>query len=55
MRRFQNVGGEHELAHHPHNELLARNVAALNHNGTFPDALELYNEGSASWICPTSA
>src|ERR1043166_1647880 len=29
------------------NEVLARNVAALNHNGTFPDAIELYNEGGA--------
>jgi hypothetical protein len=27
------------------NEVLARNVAALNHNGTFPDAIELFNEG----------
>lgn len=30
------------------NEVLARNVAALNHNGTFPDAIELFNEGSAT-------
>ena len=29
------------------NEVLARNVAALNHQGTFPDIIELYNEGSA--------
>jgi hypothetical protein len=30
------------------NEVLAKNVAALNHNGTFPDCIELYNEGSAT-------
>jgi len=30
------------------NEVLARNVAAFNHNGTFPDAIELFNEGAAS-------
>jgi len=30
------------------NEVLARNVAAFNHSGTFPDAIELFNEGSAS-------
>jgi len=29
------------------NEVLARNNSALNHNGTFPDAIELYNEGAA--------
>ncbi|MBE0544796.1 MAG: lamin tail domain-containing protein [Verrucomicrobia bacterium] len=28
------------------NEVLARNVASFNHAGTFPDAIELYNEGS---------
>jgi hypothetical protein len=28
-------------------EVLARNDSALNHNGTFPDAIELFNEGSA--------
>ncbi len=30
------------------NEVLARNVAALNHHGTFPDIVELYNEGAAT-------
>ncbi len=30
------------------NEVLARNVAALDHNGTFPDAIELFNEGTAT-------
>ena len=30
------------------NEVLARNVVALNHNSTFPDAIELFNEGSAT-------
>ncbi len=30
------------------NEVLARNVAALNHFGTFPDAIELFNEGVAT-------
>ncbi len=30
------------------NEVLARNVAALNHAGTFPDAVELYNEGGST-------
>jgi hypothetical protein len=30
------------------NEILARNDAAVNHNGTFPDLIELYNEGTAS-------
>ncbi len=30
------------------NEVLARNVTALNHNGTFPDAIELFNEGPAT-------
>src|SRR5205085_7412638 len=30
------------------NEVLARNVLALIHNGTFPDAIELYNEGGAT-------
>ena len=30
------------------NEVLAQNVAALNHNGTFPDAVELFNEGSST-------
>jgi hypothetical protein len=29
------------------NEVLARNVAAFNHAGTFPDAIELYNEGGS--------
>ncbi len=27
------------------NEVLAQNVSALNHAGTFPDAIELFNEG----------
>ena len=30
------------------NEVLARNDSALNHNGTFPDYVELHNEGLAS-------
>jgi len=30
------------------NEVLARNDAAISHNGTFPDYVELYNEGTAS-------
>jgi hypothetical protein len=30
------------------NEVLARNVTAFNHSGTFPDAIELFNEGSTS-------
>jgi hypothetical protein len=30
------------------NEVLARNVAAFNHNSTFPDAIELFNEGTAT-------
>jgi hypothetical protein len=30
------------------NEVLARNVAAIDHNGTFPDVIELHNEGTAS-------
>ncbi|HYV29667.1 MAG TPA: lamin tail domain-containing protein, partial [Candidatus Binatia bacterium] len=29
------------------NEILARNDTALNHNGTFPDAVELFNEGTS--------
>jgi len=29
------------------NEVLARNDSALNHFGTFPDLIELYNEGAA--------
>jgi hypothetical protein len=28
------------------NEVLARNVSAHNHQGTFPDLIELYNEGN---------
>lgn len=28
------------------NEVLARNVTGFNHAGTFPDAIELYNEGN---------
>jgi hypothetical protein len=28
------------------NEVLARNETALNHSGTFPDAIELFNEGT---------
>ncbi len=30
------------------NEVLARNTAALNHYGTFPDTIELVNEGAMS-------
>ncbi len=30
------------------NEVLAKNVSALNHAGTFPDAIELYNEGAST-------
>jgi hypothetical protein len=30
------------------NEVLARNVAAVNHAGTYPDLVELYNEGAAT-------
>jgi hypothetical protein len=30
------------------NEVLAQNNAALNHNGTFPDAIELFNEGAST-------
>jgi len=30
------------------NEVLARNVSAVNHNGTFPDIIELYNDGASS-------
>jgi hypothetical protein len=30
------------------NEVLARNSAAVNHHGTFPDLIELYNEASVS-------
>jgi len=30
------------------NEVLARNDAAVNHGGTFPDLVELYNAGSAT-------
>ena len=30
------------------NEVLARNVAAVNHYGTYPDLIELYNEGPAT-------
>jgi VCBS repeat-containing protein len=30
------------------NEVLASNVAALDHEGTFPDAIELYNFGSTA-------
>ena len=29
------------------NEILARNDAAVNHNGTFPDLIELFNEGAS--------
>ncbi|HEU0011741.1 MAG TPA: lamin tail domain-containing protein, partial [Verrucomicrobiae bacterium] len=29
------------------NEVLARNVSAVNHNGTFPDLVELYNAGAS--------
>ena len=28
-------------------EVLAQNVSAFNHSGTFPDAIELHNEGGA--------
>src|SRR5205814_1128873 len=30
------------------NEVLARNDSAVNHNGTFPDVIELYNEGATT-------
>jgi hypothetical protein len=30
------------------NEVLARNVSAVNHFGTFPDTVELWNEGAAN-------
>ena len=30
------------------NEVLARNDSALNHSNTFPDAIELFNEGASS-------
>lgn len=30
------------------NEVLARNDSAVNHNGTFPDLIELYNEGAST-------
>jgi hypothetical protein len=30
------------------NEILAQNTAALKHEGTFPDAIELFNEGGGS-------
>jgi hypothetical protein len=30
------------------NEVLARNDSVLNHSGTFPDAIELYNEGAGT-------
>ena len=30
------------------NEVLALNVTAVNHAGTFPDVIELYNEGGSS-------
>jgi hypothetical protein len=30
------------------NEVLARNDTAVNHSGTFPDVLELFNEGGSS-------
>lgn len=30
------------------NEVIAQNVAGHNHNGTFPDSIELYNEGNAT-------
>ena len=30
------------------NEVLAQNNSALNHNGTFPDAIELFNEGPST-------
>ncbi|MCI0746014.1 MAG: lamin tail domain-containing protein [Verrucomicrobia subdivision 3 bacterium] len=30
------------------NEVLADNVSAINHNGSFPDVIELYNEGSGA-------
>ena len=30
------------------NEILARNVSAVNHSGTFPDLVELYNAGASS-------
>ena len=30
------------------NEVLAQNIAAVNHGGLFPDVIELFNEGAAS-------
>jgi hypothetical protein len=30
------------------NEVLAQNVSAVNHNGTFPDIIELYNDGQGT-------
>jgi len=30
------------------NEVLARNDSAVNHNGTFPDVIECYNEGATT-------
>lgn len=30
------------------NEILARNVSAVNHNGAFPDLIELYNDGQGT-------
>ncbi len=30
------------------NEVLARNSAAVNHNGNFPDAIELFNDGAGA-------
>jgi len=30
------------------NEILARNDSAVNHNGTFPDVIELYNESDSA-------
>ena len=32
------------------NELLALNVAAVNHSGTFPDVIELYNEAGGAAV-----
>jgi hypothetical protein len=31
------------------NEVLARNVAAVNHHGTSPDLIEIHNEGAVPW------
>ena len=42
------IRAERGAIYDTHDEVLAQNVAALNHNGTFPDAIELFNEGTAT-------